>query len=56
VAARAVWDDGITRMLSGDPLAKEQMPTLTKAFQEAHRLFSEEAKHFVGSGPKILKS
>ena len=49
-AAREAWNAGIDRMLKGDPIAKEKMPELTKAIEEAHRLFHEESQNFARSG------
>jgi hypothetical protein len=47
------WYETFEKMMSGDPLAREQMPVLTKELEEANRRFSEEARHFVKWGPKM---
>jgi hypothetical protein len=52
-AALAKWNDTCERMLSGDPLAREQMPGVTKEHAAALQKFSEESQYFVKSGPKM---
>ncbi len=51
--ALAKWNDALERMLSGDPLAREQMPALTKELKVTQQKFSEESQHFVKWGPKL---
>lgn len=47
------WHEIFEKMMSGDPLAREQMRAATQELEEANRKFSEEARLFVRWGPRM---
>ena len=51
--ALAKWNRTLERMLSGDPVAREEMPAVTKELQATQAKFSEESQYFVRWGPKL---
>jgi hypothetical protein len=54
ISALNRWKAGFEKMQAGDEEALSQMPGLTKAMEDAHRAFSEESRHFVKWGRKVV--